>query len=232
MKKNLFLSCILSLALLDVSAQVSIGVQGGAVFSKPKSSFTSEVVPQLSLSATGRTGYHAGIIADVPLGEGGFRLMPELNYVAKGGRASTELGYQTPVGGNLQVGIDFESMVKYLELPLSLAYSAPVGDHFFVLGAGPYVAVGLNGNSKLKISSNNGDVEELEESVKFGSVENEMRRLDYGANLMAGFIHGSGMMIKANYSLGLADLSNGSDPSFRNRYFGLSLVYFFLKGGR
>jgi hypothetical protein len=49
---------------------------------------------------------------------------------------------------------------------------------------------------------------------------------------MAGFIHPSGLMLKANYSLGIPNLANEGNPELRNRYFGLSLVYFFVKGGR
>lgn len=230
MKKNLFLSCILSLALLDVSAQVSIGVQGGAVFSKPKSTYEVNSTLPITVDASGKTGFSAGLFADLPLGESGFRLMPELSFVSKGGRGNTQIGISLPTGPE-QIGIDLTSTINYLELPFNVAYSAPLGDNFLVVGAGPYVAVGLNGKTVAKFSDDVG-ISNQEEPVVFGSTGNEIRRWDYGANLMAGFIHGSGLMLKANYSLGIPNLANEGNPEMRNRYFGLSLVYFFLKGGR
>ena len=231
MKSRLLLSSALLAATLSASAQISIGVQGGAVFSRPNSSYQIDATVPITVKASGMTRFSGGLMADIPIGEGGFRLMPELSYVSKGGRGSTEIGITLPVVGVQQIGVDLTSTVNYLELPLNLAYSAPLGDHFFVVGAGPYAAMGLNGRTTAKLSDNIG-ISDQEESVVFGSEENQIKRLDYGANLMAGFIHRSGLMLKANYSLGMANLANGNDPEFKNRYFGVSLVFFFLKGGR
>jgi hypothetical protein len=230
MKKNLSLSCILSLLLFSASAQVSFGVQGGAVFSKPKSTYEVNSTLPITVEASGRTGFSAGLFADLPLGESGFRLMPELSYVSKGGRGNTQIGISLPTGP-AQIGIDLTSTINYLELPLNVAYSAPIGDNFLVIGAGPYVAVGLNGKTLAKFSDDVG-ISDQEEPIVFGSTGDEIRRWDYGANLMAGFIHPSGLMLKANYSLGIPNLANEGNPELRNRYFGLSLVYFLVKGGR
>jgi hypothetical protein len=230
MRKNVVLSAILLIGFLSASAQISIGVQGGAVFSKPKSTYEVNSTLPITVEASSRTGFMAGLIVDLPLGESGFRLMPELNYVSKGGRGSTQIGISLPTGP-AQIGIDLTSTINYLELPVSLAYSAPVGDHFFVMGAGPYVAAGLNGKTLAKFSDDVG-ISDQEEPIVFGSVGDEIRRWDYGANLMAGFIHHSGLMLKANYSLGIPNLANEGNPELRNRYFGISLAYFFMKGGR
>jgi hypothetical protein len=211
-------------------AQVSVGVQAGAVFSKPNTTYELDAGLPITVEAFGVTRFSAGLVADVPLGEGGFRLMPEFNYVSKGGRGSTQIGISLPTGP-AQIGIDLTSTINYLELPFNVAYSAPVGDHFLTIGAGPYVAMGLNGKTVAKLSDDIG-ISDQEEEIVFGSVGNEIKRWDYGANLMAGFIHRSGLMLKANYSIGIPNLANDGNPELRNRYFGLSLVYFFLKGGR
>ena len=230
MEKNLILSCLLLSFFLTASSQVSIGVQGGAVFSRPKTAYEVNSTGIISVDASGKTGFSAGVFADLPLGEGGFRLMPELNYVSKGGRGSTQIGISLPTGP-AQIGIDLTSTINYLELPFNVAYSAPVGDHFLIIGAGPYVAAGLNGKTLAKFSDDVG-ISDQEEPIVFGSVGDEIRRWDYGANLMAGFIHRSGLMLKANYSLGIPNLANEGNPELRNRYFGLTLAYFILKGGR
>ena len=230
MRRNLFLSLCLLSGSMTATAQLSIGVQAGAVFSRPNSSYEIDATLPITVEATGMTRYSAGLVADMPIGEGGFRLMPELNYVSKAGRGSTQIGISLPTGP-AQIGIDITSTINYLELPFNVAYSAPVGDHFFVIGAGPYVAMGLNGKTVAKFSDDIG-ISDQEEPIVFGSVGNEVKRWDYGANLMAGFIHRSGLMLKGNYSLGMQNLSNDGNPEFKNRYFGLSIVYFFLKAGR
>lgn len=230
MRRSFFFSVCLFAGALTASAQMSFGVQGGAVFSKPRSTYEIDATLPVAIESSGMTRYSAGLILDLPLGESGFRLMPELNYVSKGGRGSTQIGISLPTGP-AQIGIDLTSTINYLELPFNLAYAVPLGDHFFTVGAGPYVAMGLNGKTVAKLSDDIG-ISDQEEPIVFGSVGNEIKRWDYGANLMAGFIHRSGLMLKANYSLGMANLANEDNPDFKNSYFGLSLAYFFLKGGR
>lgn len=209
----------------SASAQVSLGIQGGAVFSKPDAKLVDETT-SLQLTAEGRTGYSAGIIADIPFGESGFRLIPELQYVNKGLTSNAIFGL-----GQTQLGIDLKSQIGYIEMPLNFAYAFNVGDHFLMLGAGPYAGFGINGKSDYKVTIGT-IVQNETQDIAFGSAVDEFKRVDFGANIMAAFILNNGMMLKASYSLGLADISNDPASPYKNRYFGVSLGYFFLRGGR
>ncbi len=220
--KLLFLSLLVFIGF-HTKAQVSLGVQGGAVLSNAsgdQSSFNVDAKPQ------SKFGWQAGLMADLPLGEGGFRFMPELKYTNKGFKANTTvnvLGQVTSITGSSNLG--------YIELPVNFAYSLDLGGMKLVLGAGPYVGYGIGGKNKFEAKVNGTIVQSIDEKVKFGSAEDELKPFDYGANALAGLLMENGLMIKANYSLGLANISNVSGSTFKNNYLGLSLVYFFKRAG-
>lgn len=220
--KWLFLS-LLMITTYTANAQLSLGVQGGAVLSNAggdQSSFSVDADPQSKFS------WQAGLMADIPFGEGGLRFIPELKYVNKGFKANTTidfLGQTTSVTGSSNLG--------YLELPLNLGYALDLGGGQLILGAGPYLAYGIGGKNKFEAKVNGTLVQSVDEKVNFGSGEDELKPFDYGANVMAGYLMSNGLMIKANYGLGLANISNVSNSSFKNSYLGLSLVYFFKRAG-
>ncbi len=222
MKMRAIVTLLIALSGLSTAAQVSVALQGGAIFSKPKATL-NEQTSGMDFLADSRTGYSAGMMADIPFGEGGLRLMPELNYVSKGLKGKNVFSVQ-----QTQIGIDLKSAIGYVELPVNLAYSIPLGDHYLVFGAGPYAAIGLHGKTKAQVTVNN-NVQEEEEDITFGSAQDQLKRFDYGANAMVGFIMNNGLMLKANYSLGLSELSNDPASPYKNRYLGVSLAYFFLK---
>lgn len=217
--KLLFLSLLL-IAGYTTSAQVSLGVQGGVVLSNAsadQSDFTFESKPK------SRFSWQAGLMADVPFGEGGFRLLPELKFVSKGFKASEDVAGLGSVTGN--VGL------SYIELPVNLGYALDLGGAQLVLGAGPYLGFGLSGKAKYDVTIAGAGSQSVEEDIEFGSGEDQLKAFDYGANMMAGILFENGFMVKANYSLGLANLSNIPQSSFKNNYLGFSLVYFFKRAG-
>ncbi|MGB4771199.1 MAG: porin family protein [Chitinophagaceae bacterium] len=220
--KWLFLSLLL-IAGYTTSAQVSLGVQGGVVrsnISGDQSELTFDTKPQSKFS------WQAGLIADIPLGESGFRFIPELKYVNKGFKANTTvdfLGQTTTIDGSSSIG--------YIELPINFGYALDLGGAQLVLGAGPYLGYGIGGKNKFEAKVNGTVVQSVDEKVQFGSAEDEIKPFDYGANFLAGILFGNGLMVKANYGLGLANLSNVPNSTAKNNYLGLSLVYFVKRAG-
>ena len=214
--------CITILSLVISSAamsQITFGVQAGAVLSKPSTKVSTDFGTEIKPDS--RFGFSGGLIADIPFGDEPLRMMPELKFVQKGAKynfATTFLGQNIKLEGN--------SNVNYVELPVNLAYAFKLGDNKLFVGAGPYAAYGLSGKNKATGSVNGEPAEETSEDVKFGSEEGQMKRFDYGGNLMVGYFMKSGLMFKANYTRGFADLSNGNDEKYNNSYFGLSLAYF------
>lgn len=223
MKTRLFVTIVALVICSSVSAQISFGVQGGAVLSKPS---VKQATDFGDIKPKSKIGFTGGLIADVPFGDEPLRLMPELKFVQKGVKYdfSAELFGQT-------FKLEGNSNINYIELPVNLAYAFPLGKNKLFLGAGPYGAYGLSGKSKGTSSVNGETAEETDEKIEFGSSEDQTKRFDYGANIMAGYFMNNGLMIKLNYSRGFANLSNVTDEKYHNQYLGLSVAYF-LKGGQ
>jgi hypothetical protein len=225
------LKLIFPIAILFIasaaSAQISLGGQAGAVFSKPSTELSTGL-PGLSFDIKSRTGFSAGLIADIPLGEGGFRFMPELNYVDKGFMANATVELL-----NQQIKAESKTNIAYIDLPINFAYAIELGGNRLMVGAGPYVGFGMSGKTKATATFN-GVSQNNEKKIDFGNGEGQFDRLDIGANFMAAYILNSGLMLKVNYSLGLMNLSNNTDfegivlSDYKNRYFGVSLSYFFM----
>ena len=228
--KLIFPALALLLVANAASAQISLGAQAGAVFAKSKTDdFTSDI-PGIDLSSKHRVGFTAGLIADIPIGESGLRLMPELNFVQKGLKSDGTVNIDIPSGPSVNAQVDANINLAYIEIPVNLAYAVEAGNGRFVIGAGPYAGFGLSGKSKAKVSIL-GETEEEEENIEFGVNEDQIKRMDFGANFMAAYIMHNGLMLKVNYALGLNNLSNVRDSEWKNRYFGVTLGYFFLRGG-
>jgi hypothetical protein len=216
------LTAVLFFSTLSTFSQISIGAQGGATFSNPSIKPPSG----LSYESSSKTGFQAGLIFDIPLGEGGLRLMPELKYANKVHGVSAIVSI--PVQGTLNY--TGTSNISYIEVPLNLAYAFGSSTKF-IIGAGPYVAYGLSGKNDYSITSGTTTVGSLKEDIEFGSGPTEVKRLDYGAHAMAGVLFQNGFLVKVNYGLGLANLysSDTNGASYKQSYLGASLVYFFKR---
>lgn len=207
------------------SAQLSLGGQAGAVFSKPSTQIPSSI-PGLTYDIKSLTGFSAGLIADIPIGESGFRVMPELYYVGKGFKADASFDLL-----GQQIKGETKTTISYIDLPINFAYAFELGNNRLMLGAGPYAGFGLSGKTTGKTTVG-GVSQEEERDVEFGNASGEFDRLDIGANFMAAYILNNGLMFKVNYSLGMINLSNSSDSDYKNRFLGVSIGYFFLQGGK
>jgi len=207
------------------SAQLSLGGQAGAVFSKPSIQIPSSI-PGFTYDVKSLTGFSAGLIADIPFGESGFRIMPELVYAGKGFKADASVDFL-----GQQVKVESKTSLSYIDLPINFAYAIELGTNRLMVGAGPYAGFAIGGKSKVTTTTGGSTVEE-EENIDFGNGQDQYDRLDLGANFMAAYILNNGLMLKVNYSLGLLKLTNDGESDYKNRYFGVSLGYFFMQGGK
>ena len=222
MRTRIVLLAIILMSCVSGFSQVSIGIQGGGVLSSPKIKQTQLFAEDLK--ADSRFNWQAGIVADVPLGEGNFRFMPELNFVNKGFKTNsslTYLGQPVTVSGN--------SNISYVELPVNLGYAFDLGGPKLILGAGPYLAYGVGGKNKFDATVGGTVVNSIDDKIQFGSGVDETKPFDYGANVFAGLLIENGLMLKVNYSMGLANLSNAADASYKNSCLGATLVFFLKK---
>jgi hypothetical protein len=152
-------------------------------------------------------GFHAGVNAQVPVAPQ-FYFQPGLMFNTKGAKIS-----------------DTSYKLSYVEVPLNFVYKALVGNGYFMLGFGPYLAYGVGGNEiEFKKSVEAGD----SDAVKY------LKPFDAGANLFFGYELPAGLFLQLNTQLGLLDIypvdnriSGDDKSSLKNTGYGLSLGYRF-----
>jgi hypothetical protein len=199
------LMVIIILTSVSLSAQTSIGLTGGVAFAN-----VTAKAEGVSISLKHRTGFTAGLFMNAPLSKN-FYFQPALNFVQKGydqkeGDASSKLSY------------------NYLELPLNFVYSVKQNEGLFI-GAGPAISFGLSGKAKVTDPSGSAS-----EKIKFGSGDEEVKRSEFGADVLAGYRFAGGFLISANYYLGLSNIQNGNANdigTIKNKYFAFKIGYVF-----
>ncbi|MDF1570143.1 MAG: porin family protein [Bacteroidales bacterium] len=168
-------------------------------------------------------GFHAGVNLQLPVAPE-FYFQPGLMFSTKGAK-------------NTMLSITGTYKLSYIELPLNFVYKALVGNGYFMLGFGPYVAYGISG----KVIYESGSVE-IETDIEFQNVVESgdplttvyMKPFDAGANLFFGYELSSGLFLQLNTQLGLININPednriGADNNalLKNTGYGLSLGYRF-----
>ena len=203
------LMILLTASLL--SAQTKVGMQAGASFAN-----VTIKAGGISLSPKLKAGISAGFIIDAQLNDN-FGFQPALNFVQK--------GYVIKDGT-----VKDHLNLNYIEVPLNFVYNAGKNEGLFI-GAGPSVAFGISGREKY--TDNDFPEDNSNDKVKFGSGTDELKRMDVGANAVAGYKSAGGFIISANYNLGFTDVSNGDQTNpdeqgtIKNKYFSIRIGFMF-----
>lgn len=127
------------------------------------------------------------------------------------------------------LGIDVNSKVSlmYLDVPLNIKVTYPMGGMIVFGTAGPYVGLGLSGKVK-DTMEDGGQTETQKEDVKWGNDpdEHHLKRLDWGATLGAG-VEMNSIIFEISYDYGLANISAYQEDGYRtrNRVIKVSLGY-------
>jgi hypothetical protein len=222
------------LFLVQARAQVSVGLSSG---------YTASEV-NVSGSGTGDFGraqgymktlhgWHLDLMVNVPLAQG-FYFQPVIRYVTKGAgfrevaaveqKAALDAFY-IPKGARLQL--------NYLEIPFNVVYKLTAGPGSVRAGLGPYVARGLKGRYHYDIVQHGKSITQNSKKVQFSRDANDniavvrVHPWDAGANFTLGYEFNNGLMLGANYSMGLTDIDRSSVTESRNRYLGVSLGFLF-----
>ncbi|MDR1761324.1 MAG: PorT family protein [Bacteroidales bacterium] len=171
-----------------------------------------------------KLGLKLGVVGEYAFNDY-FAISPELIFTQRG----EKLKYKEDGGFD-----KYKTTINYLMLPINAKGIIPINDDFKIFGfAGIYTGLALSGKYKNSWEyKEDGETEKGDESgsIKFGSKEEEAKRLDFGLNFGAG-VEFSNFFVKGEYNLGLSNLSNYSDDGYKmsNRNFGISIGYFFLK---
>jgi hypothetical protein len=192
-----------------------IGITAGVAISNLNFKIDNE-----SLNTKTKTGFTAGVVADLPLGPN-FSFQPGLNYVQKGTTDDETIDGQT---------FTAKISVNNLELPLNFLFNAHTSAGNFFIGAGPSISYALSGKTSLTDGTNSESAD-----IHFGnSSDDNMKRYDFGANFTTGFTFKGGLLLAANYNAGLSNLmpraTDGNKIS--SHYFGIRLGYMFGGTGK
>ena len=143
-----------------------------------------------------------------------FAIQPGINWVQKGTKNEETIGsssYKTTLSNN------------YLEIPVDLLYYRSG----FFIGAGASASYGMAGKWK---TESGGQTEK--EDVKFGDKDkDDMKVIDFGLNILAGYQLSGGLVFSATFNQGLSNLATGDTDNYKLKsyYFGIRLAYL-IKG--
>lgn len=224
MRKLLF-GCIVCL-LLSLPAAMSQGtgkyrlktsvglLAGGNYYTMTGKDFVGQ-----RLENNPQPGYHVGVNIQIPVLEIVY-FQPGLNFTTKGARENN------PDEDRVRI--------TYLEVPLHVVYKSRLPDGFFYLGAGPYIAYGLqalilteSGGRDRKTEILFKDVVEPEDQV----LAPYLRRMDAGAGAIIGFEMYGGLFFQFNVQFGIMKINPeytlipNDERELRNAGIGLSLGF-------
>jgi hypothetical protein len=168
------------------------------------------------------TGFHAGVNAQIPVAPE-FYFQPGLMFSTKGAK-------------NIGV-LSSTYKLSYVELPLNFVYKALVGNGYFMLGFGPYLAYGIGGKAIYEAGgvSVENDIEFKKEVASGDPLTTVyVKPFDAGANLFFGYELPAGLFLQLNTQLGLLDIkpvdnriTGENNSTLKNTGYGLSLGYRF-----
>ncbi len=209
MKKVLFLLAIAVCFLqTPVFSQKSrVGVTAGITSSNMYGTVDSADAKGGSIK-----GFTFGMIVDAPIGKSNFSFQPGVHYVQKGKVISET------------VKVKSWYALRYIDAQMNFLYNTNKKTNFFV-GLGPVISFEMP--SKLVVRTSNATAAEpnpdpkytrSEKTIKFGKEPlDELRGLDYGANILAGFRMNCGFLVSANYTFGIRNIATeASGDELRN----------------
>ena len=213
MKKILFLTWLFAMSYSVSQAQnIRIGFTAGASFANYNSKVNGN-----SDNGNSKIGFTAGVLADIPFSKN-FSFQPAVNFVQKGTKDEQTYDYITE---KVSLG------TNHIEVPLNFLFNSGGDNGNFFIGAGPSLAFGVSGKWKYKDNSSS-----LTEDVNFGDTdEDDLKGVDFGANVLAGYNFPNGLLFAVNYNAGLSNLAPGhsSGSSLKSHYFGIKAGWI-LKG--
>ncbi len=212
----LMVSATLTFAQSPENGKMSFGIVGGVNFQNlnGKLSTGDDLENDMLL------GYHLGANVQIPIAPE-FYFQPGLMFAVKGAKSS-------PFDGNFYTK---QTKINYIEMPLNLVYKAPLGNGFFMLGFGPYVAYGIGGKVEITSGSASGE-KDIEFKNEAGLLDYPVyKRFDAGGNIFAGFEMAGGLFVQLDTQFGMLNINpdRGTDDESKskNTGFGVSLGYRF-----
>ncbi len=206
MKKLLLISTAIFVTVASFS-QVRFGLKAGL-------NLANMSIQNANPSPSMKVGFHFGGILDFTLADN-ISLQPGVLFSTKGFELSgTEEGVSYTATTN----------VNTIEVPVNLVFKFGSGNTKITPFIGPYLGYALSGTVKVEAMGQSQSTD-----ITFGSADGDMSALDLGLNIGLG-IEMNGLIISAQYGLGLADLDPSAEGKMTNNVIGISVGYLF--GGK
>ena len=224
-KASLLLLFSISLTLIS-QAQLRVAIVGGAQQSTVIEENNRPDWNEIKNAYSGRTGIHAGFIADLRLNpQSAFYLQPGVIFFNKGRKYNYE--DSTLTGPVIEKGTQH---INYIDIPMNLVVK--LGDKVkFVLGAGPYAGFFFNGKETAQTFTQTGVNNSYEnEDLPVGKKAGQYRVINFGVNGIAGIESGR-IFFTARYSRGLNDFYQSAvyEGTFKHQVIGGTLGVFLGK---
>lgn len=188
------------------SQEIGFGLKGGLNLSTLSFSETHD------RSSSGRTAFHVGVVAEIPITEK-FSVQPELLYSAEGGKYV--------IGGSTSVPNNLEEKIDYLNLPVMAKYYLVDG---FAVEAGPQLGYLVSGKTyEMFLVEGKGKINEKDAHHAFA----------FGLGAGISYEFPVGIFIATRYHIGLNEVYDNfrfrhyEDWKVKKNNFQLSLGYFF-----
>lgn len=226
MRKTSLLSFLLILYTLSGNTQVRLGIMAGG--------HQSSVIEENNLPNwndikgfyKGRTGFHAGFLADIPLGSKSvLYFQPGVSFYTKGRKFNQTFDTSSSI-----TAVNSTQFVNYVVIPANLVLKFGKKTKF-IIGGGPYGGFFYNGKETSKTITTTGISQSDENNdLPVGNNPGQYRVLNFGLNGLAGVEIGK-VFITANYSRGLNDFYESKDyeGSFKHQVIGGTIGVFIGK---
>lgn len=227
--KKMFVLLAFLLCVFAANAQVRFGLKAGYNLTDVK--MESDAYTLKGLDYNKVSGFHAGVMVDVALGEH-FFLQPGLLYMLRGFDANGRV--PGPLDGPVDASI--KARYHYLELPVNFLYKYSLGPGKFFAGAGPFLAYGVSGRMNRAYDGYTYPediVVFLDKQKVYNGIDEPtqyLRPFNAGVGFTLGYEFNAGILISGNYNLGLTDVEPQPDLSQKSRGLGISIGYLFNKG--
>lgn len=193
---------LMVISATSVFAQTSFGVKAGLNLSKMSIKTEGEKVDDIKF----KPGFNIGAFADFSFSDM-VALETGLTIETKGFKMKDE---ESLFGEKIKTVSTFNVVYATIPVQARLNFS-----NFYLL-AGPYLGIGVTGKAKTKVTYD-GETEKEDDSIEFGddAEKSDLKRLDFGLGIGAGYEFTDKFGVRLGYDLGLANLQPGGDSNYK-----------------
>ena len=216
--KLLVIAAVLAISAPAFSQSVEFGVKAGVNLASASLKVSGEKADDVKM----KPGLNIGVFADFNFSDL-LGLETGLQFEQKGYKLKEE---------NQGISVNDKVNLNYLTIPVNLRLNLPVGDNKLYFLAGPTLGIGLSGKEKIEyegsyngMSAKQMGLEDEDGDIEFG--DDGIKRMNLGLLFGAGFDLSSNLGIRVSYDLGLSNLTDADDSSFKTNAFSVALTFKF-----